>query len=266
MTTTICLLSTQWLLPGSIFFTYFTLLMLGFSWLDYLQPKWYRDRAVDRCDEDKQTIAYAEIVPTVLKNMLLSFLIGTFLWSLRIHVFPDCSFNWNALDITYFHILFFALMIIYALTGASEVQVAGMLQFVFLILGFPNRFLQLFLSYVVSQIAFSINHHMAHRFNFHWHHQHHRYHSPKAICAFYCGWQEMLLLNLPVAELGPLLFNLDPVAHTLWLLMAGTYVTLDHCGHQLGPTWLFNTHYHHRHHKNGNMNHGSFILDQLSGL
>lgn len=258
----------QWFVPGGIFFVYFSILMFVFSCLDYVQPQWYQNCAIDnKVPGNRQTYQVRVIIPTVLKNMSSSFLIGTLLWVLRIGLLPStCTERWSSNSnffMEYILILLYVLCILYVLTGSSEALVSLFMMLGFLAIGESHVFLQLFLSYLVSQIVFSVNHHLAHRCNLHWHHKHHEYHSPIAICAFYCHFMEMLLLNLPVAELGPLLFNLDPWPHTLWLLMAGTYVTLDHCGHQFGPTWLFNTLYHHQHHKNGNIHHGSFVLDRI---
>lgn len=214
-----------WLAPGGLVFVPLFLFWMGlFTSLDFLNPNWWQRISIGQRAQISTDIL-RKTVPLVAKNLLFSLVFMTLLWLTRIEMTEE-SLSEQELSVGIF---------LWQLLGC----------------------------YVLSEAAFTINHGIAHICGKSFHALHHEFDKPWAICSFYCGFYEMILLNLPVAELGPILIGVHPYVHMTWLAMSGTYVSLDHCGHQIGPTWIFDTTYHDKHHAHPAVHHGSHLWDIL---
>lgn len=221
-------LQDMWLWNGFCFTVLFFTLMTGFSILDHFNPPFWQKYAIGERKPFHWPTIKQTVLPTVIKNMLFSFVFMTCLWSIRIY-YTDNIMPWKEYT------------------------------------GWGWGLIQWLLCYTVSEMAFTFNHWLAHTYSLDFHKKHHKFNKPFAICSFYCGFEEMILMNLPVAQLGPLLFLVNPNVHLVWLLMAGTYVSFDHCGHQIGPRFVFDAAYHDFHHSHPSDHHGSHLLDRIVG-
>jgi hypothetical protein len=214
-----------WLEPGTIFVVLFSFWMGMFTYLDFLNPIWWQRVSINNPRPKISVDVLRKTVPVVTKNLMFSLIFMTVLWMIRIQLTTK-SLSEQDLSVWVF-------------------------------------WTQLLGCYILSETAFTINHGVAHLFGKSFHALHHEFDKPWAICSFYCGFWEMLLLNLPVAELGPIMLGVHPYVHMTWLIMSGTYVSFDHCGHQIGPIWIFDTTYHDQHHANPAIHHGSHLWDRL---
>jgi sterol desaturase/sphingolipid hydroxylase (fatty acid hydroxylase superfamily) len=110
--------------------------------------------------------------------------------------------------------------------------------------------IHLIITVVIEEVWFYHSHRVMHcSFMYKFHKQHHSFNKPIALAALYCHPVEMLLCNIPLVLVGPIITSMSLTTYVIWNLITATYVCLNHCGHQLIPTWIVDTTYHDLHHQ-----------------
>jgi len=118
--------------------------------------------------------------------------------------------------------------------------------------------------YGIQEMWFYHSHRLIHcKWLFQFHYKHHTFSKPIALSALYSHPVEMIMVNAPLGIVGPWLTQASLTVQLLWMVIVSTYICLNHCGHQLFPSWLIDTSYHDLHHQHGQRRYGSYLLDYL---
>lgn len=72
-----------------------------------------------------------------------------------------------------------------------------------------------------------------HPFLYRFHQQHHEVVLPYALETNYAHPVEMIGINIPSVFMGPILTKMSSNLTCLWLILAGTYTQIEHCGHRV---------------------------------
>lgn len=212
-----------WYIPSTVFTCSYLLFTLGYSLCDYMQPRWYIRKAIPTIDiQPIFTLSlWCWLLLVSCCNLLLSFVVGCGLWSLRWYFIEFNDDDHSTWKVGLFHLV---------------------------------------VCYLWTDIWFWTSHYLMHRFVWlykHGHKMHHRYAVPFAITTLYSHPIEMIFTNLPISIVMPCLLGMHWVYQSIWLVLLCAHITTIHSSHQLIPIWMTNVNYHLQHHTYHNKNYGA---------
>lgn len=221
---------TLWWPPALAFTSTFLVTSNSLALLDWTSPAWYARRSLYPAGQRRAMGAslWFHLIGNVARNLAVALVAGQLCFVARLCVFGPTD-------------------------RAPEL---------------PSAYLvvpQLLACYACGNAWFFFAHWLVHRFprvDRYVHATHHKFERTYALVGFYSSVSEMLLLNLPLALLGPLALLCHPAVSCAWISLVAVYVCLNHCGHQVVPRWLVDVSWHATHHLEPDKHFGDPLLER----
>lgn len=219
----------NWLYPALSFSVIYLTVGNMYAILDFLQPSWYKRRAVHTRSFELGFISWYNLMRINMRNIIVGGIITFFMWYLRIFLIGCPAVRYDM--------------------GKTELK-------------------ELLLCKIFAQSWFFLTHYTFHKIPWLYlkiHSFHHIFKTPIALSGLYANIWEIIIVNIPTAFFMPIYLGISPVIASIWVGLLAVHLCITHSSHRLFP-WVEDPVYHMQHHLHADRHFGAVGTEMIEEL